>query len=262
MRPPSTAPLNGRLPSMLRTLYTAAAALLLALPLPAGAQWSPSATLDLGMGYGRMALSQAALNSARRMSEQSSEAFEEGGSSDGWAGPTFVASFQPDPDVVETVQQRFILFYGGDDPDHQAVMAQEVDSGVYHRRFRELMESHGLEPRLDDLVEVSAARFVVLWEIIHGQEVNPAAARAVREQLSAQYADDFWMKRMEDAEKQELSETFALHVAAAEIAYAEVVKRDDPDLLRHYRAGIQHSLLPDGPQLDRLTITDSGFEPL
>lgn len=235
------------------------------LPFTAHAQWSPSATLDLGMGYGRMALGQAALDAARRMSEESSEAFEGSAGEeqlDDEAGPAFSASFEPDPEVVETVRQRFVLFYGGDDPDNRAVMAREVEAGAYHQRFRELMQSRGLEPRLDDLLEVSAARFVVLWEIIHGAEASPEQARGVREQLRAQYAEDFWMKRMEDAEKQELSETFALHVAAAEIAYAEVVKRDDPDLLRHYRAGIQHSLLPDGPQLDRLTITDSGFEPL
>jgi len=247
---------------MVRPFLTAAVVLLLALPLPVEAQWSPSATLDLGMGYGRMALGQAALNSARRMSETSSEAFEEGEQADSWAGPSFVATFTRDPDVIETVRQRFILFYAGDDPDNRAIMAREVESGVYHARFRELMEQRGLEPRLDDLVEVSTARFVVLWEIIHGEDVSPEKARGVREQLRAKYAEDFWMKRMEDAEKQELAETFVLHVAATEIAVAEVLRRDDPELLRLYRAGIQHGLLPEGPQLDRLTITEAGFAPL
>lgn len=243
---------------MMRKSRLPAAALgMLLVPLAAQAQWSPSATLDLGMGYGQMALSQSALDGARRLSSDSSKAFQSQASQ--WKEPEFDPGFEADPGLTDTVNQRFVLFYGGDDPASRATMARELASGRYHDRFRDVMRRHGLEPRLDDLLEVAAARYVALWEIIHGRDITPAQARAVRAQLLAQFSEDFWMRRMDDAEKQELAETFVLHVAAADLAHEALVERDDPELLARYRAGVQDTLLPDGPRLDRLTISDTGF---
>ena len=242
----------------MRRLALAAPLLLaIAVPLVAAAQWSPSATLDLGMGYGRMALSQAALSNARKLSEDSEKAF---GSKATQPDPVaqFDPTFEPQPQVSETVNHRFALYYGGDDPADQQVMARKVASGDYHDHFRALMDRHGLGS-INDLVEVSAARYVVLWEIIHGKKVSPVQARAVREQLRSQFARDRWISRMDDAGKQELAETFVLHVAAAELAHAELLKRNDPAQLAAYRAGVQEYLVPGGPRLDQLAITDEGF---
>ena len=242
---------------MRRLVLVTAALLVPVVPLVASAQWSPSATLDLGMGYGRMALSQAALNNARKLSEDSDKAFASKASK---ADPVaeFDPTFKPQPEVSRTVHHRFALYYGGDDPEDQQVMARKVASGDYHEHFRALMDRHGLGD-INDLVEVSAARYVVLWEIIHGKKVSPVQARAVREQLRSQFARDRWISRMDDAGKQELAETFVLHVAAAELAHAELLRRNDPAQLAAYRAGVQEYLVPGGPRLDRLAITDEGF---
>lgn len=239
-----------------RTTLTALFALL-AAPLVAGAQWSPSATLDLGMGYGRMALSQAALDNARKLSQDSDEAFRSPAAK---AGPQarFDPSFTPVEAVSHTVAQRFARYYGGDDPADREVMLAKVRSGEYHEHFRSLMSEHGLGS-INDLVEVSTARYVVLWEIIHGRKVTSAQARAVRDQLRAQFARDRWISGLDDAGKQELAETFVLHVAAAEQANAELLRRNDPGQLARYRAGVQEQLLPGGPRLDRLAISDEGF---
>lgn len=241
---------------MRRLALVTAALMAPAIPLVAAAQWSPSATLDLGMGYGRMALSQAALNNARKLSEDSDKAFRSGKPADPVA--EFDPGFQPQAQVTETVNHRFARFYGGDDPADQQVMARKVASGEYHRHFRELMDRHGLGD-INDLVEVSAARYVVLWEVIHGKKVSPTQARAVREQLRSQFARDRWISRMDDAGKQELAETFVLHVAAAELAHTELLRRDDPTQLAAYRAGVQEHLVPGGPRLDQLAISDEGF---
>lgn len=99
----------------------------------------------------------------------------------------------------------------------------------------------------------------MLWEIIHGRQVSAQEARAVRNQLQAQFGEDFWMRRMKDAEKQELAETFVLHVANADLAHSELLRRNEKPLLANYRAGVQKHLLPDGPRLDRLTISNAGF---
>lgn len=228
------------------------------MPPAAQAQWSPSATLDLGMGYGQMALSQSALDGARRLGDTGSEAFQSAASSD-WVEPEFEPRFDSDPGITAAVNQRFILFYGGDKPADRATMANKVESGAYQDRFRGLMQRLGLDPRLDDLLEVTTTRYVALWEILHGQQATRDQARAVRAQLLAQYNEDFWMTRMDDAEKQELTETFVLHVAAADLAHAELVRRGDAPLLARYRAGVQQNLLPDGPRLDRMAISDAGF---
>lgn len=235
-----------------------ACALAIFLPSSLHAQWSPSATVNLGMGYGQMALSQAALNGARQLSKSSEKSFDRPARPKP-IEPKFTPTFKADPKVTNTVNHRFIRFYGGEDPKNQQVMAHEVESGTYHNHFRGLMRRLGLEPRLNDLLEVSTARYVILWEIIHGRKASVQEAHAVRSQLQAQFADDFWMKRMKDAEKQELAETFVLHVANADLAHSELRRRDDKPLLANYRAGVQKHLVPDGPRLDRLTITDAGF---
>lgn len=232
----------------------------LAVPLTAAAQWSPSATLDLGMGYGQMALSQAALDSARELSGESETAFRSPAET---ARPDpatpFDPTFEPDAAISRTVAQRFAHFYGGDDPGNRDIMLRKVESGAYHDHFRALMSEHGLGTDLNDLVDVSTARYVLLWEIIHGRQVTPEQARAVRGQLRAQFAGDRGISEMDDAGKQELAETFVLHVAAAEQANAELLRRNDADQLARYRAGVQDQLVPDGPRLDQLSISDEGF---
>lgn len=228
------------------------------LPFSLHAQWSPSATVNLGMGYGQMALSQAALNGARQLSKGSDKSFARPARPKR-IKPKFTPTFETEPKVTNTVNHRFILFYGGEDPKNQQVMAREVESGTYHNHYRGLMRRLGLEPRLNDLLEVSTARYVVLWEIIHGRKASVQEARAVRNQLQAQFAEDFWMKRMKDAEKQELAETFVLHVASSDLAHTALQRRNDKQLLANYRTGVQTHLLPDGPHLDRLALTDAGF---
>lgn len=243
------------MPGTRTTLATLLA--LLTAPMVAGAQWSPSATLDLGMGYGRMALSQAALNNARKLSEGSDKAFGSPAAKAGRETP-FDPSFKPVDTISHTVAQRFARYYGGDDPANREIMLAKVTSGEYHEHFRSLMREHGLGS-INDLVEVSAARYVVLWEILHGQQVTPTQARAVRDQLRAQFARDRWISGLDDAGKQELAETFVLHVAAAEQANAELLRRNDRTQLARYRAGVQEQLLPGGPRLDRMAISDEGF---
>ncbi len=243
---------------MRRISFGAALALIICPPSSINAQWSPSATLDLGMGYGRMALSQAALNGARQLSKGSDAAFDRPARPKR-VDPAFAPTFETDPAITKTVNDRFILFYAGEDPKNRDVMAREVASGTYQKHFRDLMQRLGLSPRLDDLLEVSAARYLVLWEIVHGRTVSAEEARAVRDQLQAQFSQDFWMRRMKHAEKQELVETFVLHVANADIAHKELLRRNEIQLLAAYRAGVQKHLLPDGPRLDRMTISDAGF---
>ncbi len=242
---------------MQKLLYVVLLATASLISTHAAAQWSPSASLDLGFGFGQMALSQAALDGARRLDDESNEAFES--EAQDWTEPEFEPSFVADPDLTRIVEERFILFYGGRDPAHQAVMAKEVASGRYHDHFRELMGAYGLDPQLDNFLDVMATRYVKLWEIIHGKAVTPAQTGAVRAQLLAQFGDDFWMRRMDDAEKQELAETFVLHISAADIAHTALMEGEDPELISRYRTGVQENLLPDGPPLGQFEITSAGF---
>mgnify|MGYP001174086557 FL=1 len=238
----------------IRTVFIVA----LALPGAGDAQWSPSATYDLGVGYGQMALSQAAMNSARRMSEGSEKAFSNKDKPEPIAEKAYDPTFTPDPTVSEAVKLRFARFYAGDDPSSQKIMIDKVDSGAYQEHFQQRMADFGLG-ELNDLVEVSAARLVLLWELVHGRKITALQAQAIREQLRSQFARDRWLRGMDDADKQELTETFVLHVAAADIAHAELLRRDDPELIARYRAGVQENLLPGGPRLDRLSVSDAGF---
>lgn len=230
---------------------------LLAVPTAATAQWSPGASVDLGVGFGQMALSRAAMNNARKLGSNGEKAFNKGGKAAEPQAVVFDPAFKRSDDVRRLVNHRFIEFYADGDPTSREVMAKKVDSGDYQREFATLLREHGLSD--GDLVDVATARYVALWEIVHGSDITRDQAAAIRGQLEAQVSGDRTLARMDDAGKQEIADTYILHVAAARMAYRELVSRKDPATLARWRAGVQKNLLPDGPDLGRLAVTADGF---
>src|SRR5690606_24732662 len=86
---------------------------------PACAQWSAGASVDMGVNYGQMALSQSAMSGTRTLSKSSKKAV----SGETAAEPTPAASAKPfnphfktNPQVSQLVNQRFARYLAGEDP--------------------------------------------------------------------------------------------------------------------------------------------------
>lgn len=232
-----------------------------ALFAPAQAQWSPSPTVDMGMNYGQMALSQSAMGGTRALSKSSKKAVSAQASPEAAKPAVAKAPFNPhfktDPKVSRLVNQRFAHFLGADDPAALAEVMQELESGKYRDEFRQRLDAYGLVQ--NDLVDVTAAHYAAIWELVHDRALKPSEVVAIRDQLKQTLRDQPELAAMDDADRQEIAETFMLHTAVAMDGYRTVQSSGDRKLLAQYRAGVQRNLLPDGPDLQSLDVGPGGF---
>lgn len=233
----------------------------LLLAAPAYAQWSPGATMDLGVGYGNMALSQSSLQGTRSIGLAGKRAFVEkpAGTSRTPAPAPRAADLRyvPTSKVTDLVNRRFIDWQAAKRPQLRTRLAEGINSGELQRYFRGLVTRHGFSST--DLADVSTVYYISLWQVLHGREVSVAQAASVRRQMRDAMARDSRLTSLSDAQQQEIAETFALHTALALQGYEQLVRSGNAALLRDFRSGLQRKLVPQGPDLASLTITDQGF---
>jgi hypothetical protein len=226
------------------------------------AQWSPDASVDMGMNYGQMALSQSTLSETRKIGETTRKSFastaarKPSASVARQASTDDVTRFKITPEVTRIVNKRFVAFITRGQPQVRRAIEERVASGEYQQKFRRLLSTHGLSAH--SLADVSAMYYVALWEVVNGRKVAPAQVAAIRRQLRSAMSSEPRITKLPDAQKQEIAETYALHVASALDAYEVMVARGDKRIGR-YREGVQRNLLPDGPNMSRMTVTAGGF---
>ncbi|WP_222564087.1 DUF6683 family protein [Novilysobacter antarcticus] len=230
---------------------------------PAHAQWSPSPTLDMGVNYGQMALSQSAIGGTRALSKSSTKAIESSAAS---APPVeakkvpFNPRFSSDPEVSKLVDRRFARYLASDQPDveeAEAMVMRDLEAGHYRSDFKKILASNGLAS--NDLIDVTAAHYAGLWEVVRGSPLTRAQVTSIRDQLRKAMRDNPELAEMDDADRQEIAETFMLHTAAALGGYRTLQSRGDQKLLSQYREGVQRNMLPDGPDLKSLSVDSGGF---
>jgi len=241
---------------------------ILLLPGSAWAQYSPSATLDLGMGFGRMALGQAVLNSARSASGGGDTSSGTGGEAEAASeraepdpAPALPAegslTFEPVPEVSDLVTRRFVDELSKDHPQLRAQVEEEFQSGALQDHFGELLDRYGYEH--DHLADVAAAYYISLWRIAHGRDVTAGQIAGVRRQMRGLLADEPGVMRLSDAQKQEIAEIFALSASLSLQGYEQIVRSGDTETLASFRRGVQATYAPQGPDLAALSLTDDGF---
>lgn len=228
--------------------------------VPASAQWSSGASMDMGVNYGQMALSQSAMSGTRTLSKSSRKAV----SGEATAKPEpaasakpFNARFKTDPQVSQLVNQRFARYLAGDDPTAAAEVMRELESGKYRDGFKQLLATNGLAA--NDLIDVTAAHYSAVWELIQGRKLQPAQVKSIRNQLRQTMQTQPELIGMDEADRQEIAETFMLHTAVAMDGYRTIQSSGDSKLLAQYRAGLQRNLLPEGPDLENLDVGTAGF---
>lgn len=229
---------------------------------PARAQWSPDATMDLGVGYGQMTLSQSSLQGTRSIGMAGQRAFAKGTGHAPAAAPAPASRaadlrYVPSAKVTRIVNQRFIDWQSAKHPQLRAQLAKGINSGELQGYFRNLVTRRGFSPT--DLADVSTVYYISLWQVLHGREVTARQAAGVRRQMREAMARDPRLTSLPDAQQQEIAETFGLHTALALQGYQQIVRSGNAALLRDFRSGLQNKLVPQGPDLMSLDITDQGF---
>ncbi len=251
------------MPGSIRIAIALAAAALAALQVvPARAQWSPDATMDLGVGFGQMALSQSALSGTRSIGSTSGKAFRAGREdadeiAKAEAPPRGSLTFRSATTVTRVVNQRFIDWQAERHPELRAQIAEEIGSGELQRYFQDILSRYGYAR--DNLADVSAAYYISLWRIVHGRALTPRQVAGVRRQMRGFMAREPRLTTLPDAQKQEICETFALHTALALQGYDQLVRSHDVQTLADFRRGLQAKLAPQGPDLAQMQVSDEGF---
>lgn len=227
------------------------------------AQWSPDATMDLGVGFGQMALSQSALSGTRSIGATSGKAFR---AKPARSGPTPAPEqarvqgslrFDASPAVTRVVNERFVAWQAERHPQLRAQLAEGIASGGLQRYFQDILSRYGYAR--DNLADVSAAYYISLWRIVHGRELTPRQVAGVRRQMRGFMAREPRLMQLPDAQKQEICETFALHTALALQGYEQLLQSQDARTLADFRRGLQAKLAPQGPDLARMQVSDEGF---
>jgi hypothetical protein len=243
----------------LRRILLVAVALAAFRVAEAPAQWSPDASMDLGIGYGQMALSQSALDGTRAIGSTSGKAFRERERHEAKAAEPARGTlvFKSTPAVTRMVNRRFIEWQSERHPQLRAELAKGIESGGLQQYFRDILARYGYSR--DNLADVSAAYYISLWKIMHGRDVTPQQIAGVRRQVRNFMAQDPRLMQLPDAQKQEICETFALHTALALQGYEQLVRDGDTSTLINFRRGLQAKLAPQGPDLASLSVTGEGF---
>lgn len=245
----------------LRMAWSVTLAWVLMLPTAASAQYSPDATLDLGIGYGQMALGQAALSGTRSIGRTSEKASRDARRPQTKPAPPAPVrgslTFRSTPAVTHVVNQRFIDWQARKHPNLRAQLAEGINSGELQSYFADVLRRYGYAT--DNLADVTSGYYLSLWKIVHGREPTAAQIAGVRRQTREAMAQDGTLMQLSDAAKQEICETFALHTALALQGYEQLVRSDDRRTLTNFRNGLQATLAPQGPNLATLTLSDAGF---
>jgi hypothetical protein len=246
---------NIRLPLVWRVLVSVSL-----LSLPARAQYSPDATLDLGINYGQLALGQAALSGARAIGESSDRASRAARRPQVQPPqPPMKGSiaFRSTPTVTEIVNQRFITWQSRNHPALRAQIVEEIQSGALQAYFAGILHRYGYAA--NNLADVSSAYYISLWRIIHGRDPTTRQVVAVQRQTRESMTQDRSLMALSDAAKQEICETFALHAALALQGYEQLARNGDTKTLANFRRGLQATLAPQGPDLAAMAISEHGF---
>lgn len=231
------------------------------VPSPLHAQWSGDGTMDLGMGFGQMALSQSAISGTRAIGEASGRAFRAGKKRTSQPPKATrqanSLTFRAKASVTRVVNKRFIDWQSKNHPELRPELARGIKSGELQGYFRHILDGYGYQA--NNIADVSSAYYISLWRIVHGTDPTPRQIAGVRRQTRSFMAEDRRLTGLPDEQKQEICETFALHTALALQGYKQLVESGDADLLRNFRRGLQATLAPQGPDLMEMEISDAGF---
>lgn len=216
--------------------------------------------MDLGAGYGQMALSQSTLSGTRAIGSTGKEAFSKPAADDKPAdeppsSETF--AFDRSDAVTKLVNQHFAESKSRNHPELREQIREEVESGQYQDYFDDLLDEHDFDR--DDLADVIAAFYMSLWKIMHGQELTDRQIAGVRRQLLALMAKDARLTGLSDVEKQEMAEQLAYSTMIAGAAYQQLKRSGDTAQLAALREGVRRNVLASGVDLRRTELTNGGL---
>jgi len=116
----------------------------------------------------------------------------------------------------------------------------------------------GLRP--GDTADSFAGYWILNWVMANGGDSNRAQALAVREQVRPIIASNPGYARLNEAQRQEMSEIFMLNFLVQHAAYTDALQRGDQATARRLGdAAVKRFRNEMGVDLRSLSLTNTGF---
>ncbi|MBI1682716.1 DUF6683 family protein [Caulobacter hibisci] len=177
----------------------------------------------------------------------------------GVAGASASTSYRASPQVAARVRKQFADYMterAGADGGRQVAAAMERRDPV--KNWAQIVAADGLRP--GDAADSLAGYWILNWVIANRGDNNRAQAQAVRAQVRPIMASNPAYARLNEPQRQEMSEVLMLNFLVQHAAYLDALKRNDQnDLRRIGDAAVARFRNEMGVDLRQLQLTDNGF---
>lgn len=175
-------------------------------------------------------------------------------------GPALTqTTYRASPEVSARVRRQFADWMGkqaGAEGGRKIAQAMAQRDPV--RSWAQIVGGDGLRP--GDTADAMAAYWIFNWVMANGADSNRAQAQAVRNQVKPMIASNPGYARLNEAQRQEMSEVLMLNFLVQHAAYLDAMKRGDRATTRRLGdAAVARFRNEMGVDLRQLTLTNSGF---
>lgn len=167
--------------------------------------------------------------------------------------------YQATAGISKTLREQLALRVTRADPSQGNEVRNALGTDWIWQRFDTLLAGIGYSSR--NLADVMASYYVGSWEIVNQSTVQPRMFRAVRDQLAASLRHSPEILLMSNAEKQRTSEALGILITVAGNGSQALLQKGDQIGFLAMQAAVHQSLLEQGIDLKRLTLTRRGFVP-
>lgn len=257
-------------PRLARSLALVALTLALPLSVPAKAQDMPTVLpnnyvlsdilnkqrVDSAINSGRGGYARQASRPNQRYASPSASLLGRPGS----AGPALTqTTYRASPQVSARVRRQFADWMGqqaGAEGGRRIAEAMAQRDPV--RNWAQIVGGDGLRP--GDTADAMASYWILNWVMANGADSNRAQAQAVRDQVKPMIASNPGYARLNEAQRQEMSEVLMLNFLIQHAAYMDAMKRGDRATIRRLGdAAVARFRNEMGVDLRRLELTSNGF---
>jgi hypothetical protein len=167
--------------------------------------------------------------------------------------------YRSSPQVSARVRKQFSDWMGKQtSAEGGRRVAQELDRIDPVRSWAQLVSAEGLRP--GDTADALVAYWIFNWVMANGGDSNRTQVLAVREQVRPIIASTPGYARLNEAQRQEMSEVFMLNFLIQHAAYTDALKRGDRDTVRRIGdAAVARFRNEMGVDLRQLQLTEVGF---
>lgn len=111
-----------------------------------------------------------------------------------------------------------------------------------------------------DAVDAIAAYWAVNWAIANAHETDPQTAAGVREQVRAHLPFNAEFRRLSEARKQTMAETYMIHTVYEQATYVAALKSGDKPMTQKVSDAVETRFMNEThTDLRRLALTPRGF---